>query len=240
MSGRESGRIDVGGLRSRANDRAPETVARIDLHRVGGAFQALQEIGHEGDPAAPEDLLARVPYPLRPVGDDDWPGRVVQAPPPGLPVQPRRERPRSPPCASGRRSRRWKDTCAVPAAWRPGSPPARSGPPPRRAPAPGAGGHPARRPPRRGSRRDGSPHRSSGRNGPGDDARHPRRDRPALQPQRPARRQVSPAAGAATEIRPLYPVEVGRARGQVRRQPRKQRPELRRQRPAVRTVARQR
>ena len=30
MSGREPGRIDVGGLRSRANDRAPETAARID------------------------------------------------------------------------------------------------------------------------------------------------------------------------------------------------------------------
>ncbi len=41
------------------------------------------------------------------------------------------------------------------------------------------------------------------RNGPGDDARHPRRHRLALKARRPVRREASPAAGPAAETRPL-------------------------------------
>ncbi len=63
----------------------------------------MEEAGHERDLPAPEGLLAGVGDPVRPVGDDDGPARVVQPPPPGLPVAPRREVRGLP--ASGRRRR---------------------------------------------------------------------------------------------------------------------------------------
>ncbi len=70
---------------------------------VGGAFRAVEEARHERDLPAPEGPLAGVREPFRPVGDDDGPARVVQPPPPRLPVQPRREVRGLP--ASGRRRR---------------------------------------------------------------------------------------------------------------------------------------
>ena len=57
-------------------------------------------------------------------------------------------RPPSPLSASGGRSRRWRETCAIPAACRPAPPPARSAAPPRPAPAT-SGKHPPPQDPQR-------------------------------------------------------------------------------------------
>ena len=53
---------------------------RVDRpHGVRRVLQCVEHVQDEGDLPAPEYLLAGVPYPLRPVGDDDeFPG-VVQA-----------------------------------------------------------------------------------------------------------------------------------------------------------------